>query len=348
MATIIDVAKMARVSKTSVSRYLNSQEQGHMSEETKQRIQDAIDKLDYKPSNIARSLKGKSTNVIGVVVNDMGNPFFVQMIRGIEMEIKDYDYNILICDSYMSVQKEIESLQMLGQRQIDGILLIGMNMPVDHLEKMSLKAPIVLLERDAGSTSFPSVTIDNRMGGYEAVEHLIRQGHKRIAHVTGNMQSSIARERLQAYRDCMCEHGLEVRDAYQVEGRYDIDSGYAGLKKLMELQEPPTAVFCANDMMAIGAIRYLLEYGYRIPEDVAIVGYDDLEVASMVTPSLTTVKQPILELAKLATRILLHKMQKIPIEGELARLSKMKAELIVRKSSSIPRKEPKTPHPRED
>ena len=99
MATIIDVAKMARVSKTSVSRYLNSQEQGHMSEETKQRIQDAIDKLDYKPSNIARSLKGKSTNVIGVVVNDMGNPFFVQMIRGIEMEIKDYDYNILICDS---------------------------------------------------------------------------------------------------------------------------------------------------------------------------------------------------------------------------------------------------------
>lgn len=148
MATIIDVAKMARVSKTSVSRYLNSQEQGHMSEETKQRIQDAIDKLDYKPSNIARSLKGKSTNVIGVVVNDMGNPFFVQMIRGIEMEIKDYDYNILICDSYMSVQKEIESLQMLGQRQIDGILLIGMNMPVDHLEKMSLKAPVVLLERE--------------------------------------------------------------------------------------------------------------------------------------------------------------------------------------------------------
>ena len=193
MATIIDVAKMARVSKTSVSRYLNSQEQGHMSEDTKQRIQDAIDKLDYKPSNIARSLKGKSTNVIGVVVNDMGNPFFVQMIRGIEMEIKDYEYNILICDSYMSVQKEIESLQMLRQRQIDGILLIGMNMPVDHLEKMSLQAPVVLLERDAGGTSFPSVKIDNRMGGYEAVKHLIQQGHKRIAHVTGNMRSSIAR-----------------------------------------------------------------------------------------------------------------------------------------------------------
>ena len=108
----------------------------------------------------------------------------------------------------------------------------------------------------------------------------------------------------------------------------------------MELEEPPTAVFCANDMMAIGAIRYLLEYGYRIPEDVAIVGYDDIEVASMVTPSLTTVRQPILELAKLATRILLHKMQKVSIDGELARLSEMKAELIVRKSSSIPRNEP--------
>ncbi len=333
MTTIIDVAKMARVSKTSVSRYLNSQEQWHMTEETKRRIQEAIDKLDYKPSNIARSLKGKSTNVIGVVINDMTNPFFVQMIRGIEMELKDYDYNILICDSYMSVQKEIESLQMLEQRQIDGILLIGMNMPVAHLERMNVKAPIVLLERDAGDTRFQSVKIDNCRGGYEAVEHLIDQGHRRIAHITGNMQSVIARERQQAYVDCMRSYGIEIREAYQVEGRYDIESGYAGMKRLMELSECPTAVFCANDMMAIGAIRYLLEYGYRIPEDVAVVGYDDIEVASMVTPALTTMRQPVLELAKLATRILLHKMHNAPVDEELAQLSKMKAELVVRKSS---------------
>lgn len=333
MATIIDVAKRAGVSKTSVSRYLNSQEQGHMSEETKKRIQDAIRELHYKPNNIARGLKGKGTNVIGVVINDMTNPFFIQVIRGIEMELKNYDYNILICDSYLSVEKEVESLQMLEQRQIDGIILVGMNMPAEHLANLTLKAPVVLLERSGEGTPYEAVQIDNRRGGYEAVEHLIRQGHKKIAHITGNMDSAVARERRQAYIDCMKEHHLPLLEGYQVEGKYDIDSGYAGIQRLMELKNPPTAVFCANDLMAIGAIRYLLEYGYHIPEEVAIVGYDDIEVAAMVTPALTTIKQPVLELSRLATRILLNKIHYLPIEKEVALAAEMKAELVVRKSS---------------
>lgn len=332
MATIIDVAKLARVSKSTVSRYLNGQVTGRMTEETKARIEEAIEELNYNPSDIARSLKRKSTNVIGLVINDMTNPFFLQMIQGVEAELKDSGYYLLICDSYLDVSKEIECLKMLEQRQIDGIIVAGMNMPAEHLIKLKIKAPVVLLERAEGESNFDTVKIDNHSGSCAAVEHLIEKGHKKIAHIRGASASALAQERAKAYEDCLKAHGLEILPQYEPEGKYNIEGGYEAMKELMHLLEKPTAVFCANDSSAIGALRYLLEKGYRVPEDVAVVGYDDITVAAMVTPPLTTVRQPVMELARVATRILLERINHKE-EKYSSRTVVMKSELIIREST---------------
>ena len=333
MTTILDVARLANVSKTSVSRYLNGQNAGHMTDETKERIESAIRQLEYQPNSIARSLKQKSTNVIGLVVNDMSNLFFLEMMRGVETELKNSGYNLLICNSDNNIQMELECLKMLEKRQIDGVILIGMNMPSSHIEKLQSDIPMVLLERDAGNTNLDSVKIDNRVGAYAAVRHLIQKGHARIAHIQGPVISAMAMERYDSYQECLREHGIQVPSDYVVQGNYKLDSGYAGMKQLMELQEPPTAVFCANDYMAMGALRYLIEHNYKVPQDVALVGYDDIMVAKMVTPSLTTVRQPVLELARTAAQLLLRRIADKDDANYVGQSVVMKSKLIVRSST---------------
>ena len=324
MTTIMDVAKLAKVSKTSVSRYLNGQNVGHMSEETKERIIAAIKELDYQPNSIARSLKQKSTKVIGLVVND---------IRGIEMELKNSGYNLLVCNSDTNVEMELQCLKMLEKRQIDGVILIGMNMPVSHIEKIRTEFPIVLMERDPGKTNLDSVQIDNKVGAYEAVKHLIERGHQRIAHITGPFISTMAMERKESYEECLKDYGIEVWPQFIVSGNYKLESGYAGMQALMALREKPTAVFCANDYMAMGALRFLMEHNYKVPQDVALVGYDDIMVSKMVTPSLTTVRQPVWELAGVATRLLLERIKEKGQKEHKGQKVIMQSELVIRASS---------------
>lgn len=333
MTTIMDVAKLAKVSKTSVSRYLNGQNVGHMSEETKERIIAAIKELDYQPNSIARSLKQKSTKVIGLVVNDMSNLFFLEIIRGIEMELKNSGYNLLVCNSDTNVEMELQCLKMLEKRQIDGVILIGMNMPVSHIEKIRTEFPIVLMERDPGKTNLDSVQIDNKVGAYEAVKHLIERGHQRIAHITGPFISTMEMERKESYEECLKDYGIEVWPQFIVSGNYKLESGYAGMQALMALREKPTAVFCANDYMAMGALRFLMEHNYKVPQDVALVGYDDIMVSKMVTPSLTTVRQPVWELAGVATRLLLERIKEKGQKEHKGQKVIMQSELVIRASS---------------
>ena len=333
MATIIDVAKLARVSKTSVSRYLNEQDRGHMSDETKERIKDAIEQLNYAPNNAARSLKGKASKVIGLVINDLANPFFLQMIQGIETELRDSGYNILMCDSNLDINREIECLRMLEQRRIDGILIVGVNLPVQHLTDLNIRVPVVLLERDSGDSRVDSVKIDNYSGAYAAVDYLIEKGYEGIAHIRGNQASMMAVQRKEAYQAALREHGYEPVKEYEVDGHYTLEGGYSAMERLMQLKEPPRAVFCANDMSAIGALRYLSQNGYKVPQDMALVGYDDITVASLVTPALTTVRQPVMELAKIGTQILLERMEMKEGDTYSPKSVVLKSELLVRDST---------------
>ncbi len=309
MATIADVARLAKVSKTTVSRYLNNQAQGHMSAETGRKIQAAIKELHYNPSAVAQSLKKKCTNMIGLVVHDLTNPFLHHLVLGVETELQGSGMSLLICSSHMDLDEEIGCVEMLNQRQVDGILLVGLNYPIEHILKVRSRVPIVLLERDAPNGEFDSLKIDNTTGVYQAVEHLIGKGHIKIAHIRGPQGAVPAMERYEAYKKCLLEHGITPDDRLVLQGDYKLNGGYEAMAEFMRRTDKPTAIFCANDVMAMGVVRYALEKGISIPKDVALVGYDDIDMVTMITPALTTVRQPVLQLAKKATRILLDRIQ---------------------------------------
>ncbi len=307
MATIDDVSKLAGVSKTTVSRFINKKK-GHMSAETERRIKEAIDELKYNPSAVAQSLKKKSSNMIGLVVHDMSNPFLSQMIQGVEAELKSAGTDLMLCSSHLDLHKEISCIKMLSQRQADGILLVGLDYPLEHILELKASIPIVLLEREAPNHEYDMLRINNRVGGRLAVKHLIERGHKKIAHVRGPIGALPAAERFESYCDVMEKSGIGHSSKWVFEGDYKEESGYKAMEFFHSLNERPTAVFFANDLMALGAVRWAQDNGAVIPEDFAIVGYDDIETASLVTPSLTTVRQPVRQLAGMATKILLKRI----------------------------------------
>ena len=330
MATIIQIAQMAGVSKTTVSRYINGEAEGHISESTQKRIQQAIEELNYRPNDVARSLKRKETDIVGVIVNDISNIFFLPMLKGIEAVLQKADYKMMICNSNISVDQETELIETFLQKQISGLIIIGMNMSVSHIVKMNIDVPTVLFERSASDTPYDSVVIDDELGVRMAVEHLLETGRKRIAHIAGSLKSAISKKRSEIFLQVMEEHGYRVNSEYIVRGDYTRDKAYQAMARLCQLPVAPDAVFCSNDLMAIGATKYLMENHYRIPEDIAVVGYDDIEAASLVTPSLTTIRQPVLELAQKGTKLLLQRMAK---KEKAAKHLVLKPELIIRETT---------------
>lgn len=333
MTTIVELAKYAGVSKTTISRYLNGEAKGHISQETQKRIKEAIEELNYRPNDLARGLKKKQTNVIGVITNDLTNSFFLQMIEGIESELYKADYHMMVCNSAMSLDREIELLKMLDQKMMDGIIVIGLNMPVEHVTKLGIHVPIVLFERDAGKSMYDSIKIDNEKGVELVVRHLVQKGYKRIAHIEGAKESVVSKERKDLFFKTLAEYGRTVKPEYVVTGNYNMNQAYEAMKQLCGLKIPPDAVFCSNDLMAFGAVRYLMEHNYRIPEDIAVAGYDDIDMAAMLQPELTTVHQPVWELARRGTRMLLKRIKMsndIPKEPQSIVLT---PELIIRKTT---------------
>lgn len=332
MPSIADVAKMAGVSPATVSRYLNHRS-GHMTAQTAKRIQEAIDRLGYCPSTLAQSLRNKTTNMVGVVAHDMTNPFFQQMVRGMEEELDRAGIQLLLCSSHMDPERELCCIQMLNQRQVDGILLMGLNQRIMPQLKMDSRAPIVLLEQDALGGIHDSLRIDNKQGARDAVEYLITQGYQRIAHVRGPENAAPAEERYGAYCEVLREHGRAVREELVFQGTYCFESGYAAMEAFFSRPDPPDAVFCSNDTMAFGALRYAAEYGIRVPDQIAVIGYDDIEMASLIMPALTTVHQPVLQLARMAAQILMQRMQKGYSEELPPKSILLKPQLIVRDSA---------------
>lgn len=330
MTTIIDLAKEAGVSKTTISRYLNGEAKGHISPQTQVRIKKAIQDLNYRPNEIARELKGTKTKVVGIVVNDLSNPFFLSMLQEIDLKLRDSGYNMMVCNSEMDVTRETELLKMLDQKRMDGIIVIGLNMSAAHVTRLGLSAPIVFFERDEEECKYDSLKIDNKKGTELATEYLIHKGYRRIAHITGS-GNSVSQERTMVFLHCMKEEGITVPQDYIECGNYKMDEAYLATERLFQLKEKPDAIFCSNDSMAFGAMRYLLEHSYRIPYDVGIVGYDDTEMAQVVTPALTTIRQPVRRLAQMGTEILLQRMgrnKEFPRQDIV-----LEPELVVRRSS---------------
>lgn len=292
--TIKEVAREAGVSIATVSRVFN--DSGPVGDETRRRIVDAAQRLRYIPNGAARSLITSRTMTLGVLLPDLFGEFFSEVIRGIDQTAQQHRYHLLLSSSH-SERAEIEAALQAMEGRVDGLIVMYPGLDVDALRNtVSERLPVVLLNCRIEGGAFDSIIVDNYGGAYAMTEHLVRQGHRRIALITGGSQNYDAAERARGYRAALRDGGAEWSAELEVEGTFTDVSGYEAARRLLTLAPRPTAVFASNDAMAIGALSAFREAGLHVPDDIAVAGFDDIPIAAYVMPRLTTVHVPISEL----------------------------------------------------
>jgi LacI family transcriptional regulator len=303
--TIRDVARAASVSVATVSRVLNGKEP--VREETRSRIRAVVERLDYSPHAAARSLITRRTNTLGVLLPDVYGEFFSEVIRGIDSCARGRGYHLLVSGSH-SDGAEIEAVLRAARGRVDGWIVMSPELDARSLKRsLTDGLPAVLLNGGvANGDPFDSIRVDNYGGAAAMVRHLISLGHRRIAHLAGPVGNRDASERLRGYRDSM--RSLTTRPSRDLEmaGDFREEAGVSAGRRLLTWKNRPTAVFAANDAMAIGLLSCLQESRVRVPEDLAVAGFDDIPIARFATPPLSTVRVPIAELGAQATRLLLR------------------------------------------
>ncbi len=310
ISTIRDVAERAGVSTATVSHILNGTR--HVSDKLKERVRQAMVELNYKPNALARSLRQKKTCTLGIIVPDSANPYFAEVARGVEDACFDQGYNVILCNSDTDLEKEALYIKVLVEKQVDGICLVAASSQT--IEKYldaapQLQIPMVLIDRENPNIVADSVVVENTAGGIKAVEHLLSLGHQRIGCITGPPDLMNSQKRSDGYRQAIQQAGLPLDKSLVVEGDFRYEGGYDATKHLLSLTNPPTAVFACNDLMAVGAISAVVSLGLSVPEDVSIVGFDDIHLAVFANPSLTTVVQPKHEMGVMAAQILLQRIK---------------------------------------
>ncbi|WP_078434995.1 LacI family DNA-binding transcriptional regulator [Metabacillus halosaccharovorans] len=323
-----DVAKLANVSPATVSRVLSNPDL--VSKETREKVMEVINKVNYKPHIVARQFRTKETKIILVVVPDITSAFFSKVLRGIEHVAVQNGYQVILGDTENDTEREQEYINLLLQKQADGMVLLTARQDKTQLEEIAEHFPMVLACEYMDGLNVPTVSIDNISSARKATEHLIQQGHTKIAHITGPINVILSRDRLRGFQQAMMSHDLEIDSAYIQEGDFTFESGYHQMLKLLALETPPSAVFVFNDEMAMGVIKAVKDSHLSIPENVAVVGFDNIKMSSVIEPNLTTINQPKYEIGKKAMELLLKL-----INGESLQKKKfvMKDELIVRESS---------------
>lgn len=326
MITIKDVARAANVAVSTASYALNGSDK--VSEQTREKVLNAARELNYTPNNAARNLKTRKTDLIGLFVHSINGPFYDKLIKGIQdvVNLKEYEL-IIFCDSG---QKPGTSYNFLSERRVDGAIIISPNITDEQvLNLANKKLPMVVLDRKITANNLCSVLVDNRKGTQDAVKHLINLGNKKIGFISGPENSFDNNERLKGYIDTLKSNSIELVDKYILKGKFTEESGYEVVKKyLSENKDIPTAFFSSNDEMAVGAIKAFQENGIRVPEDVAIVGFDDILIASYIQPKLTTVRRPMYELGSFSAHMLISMLAGKPMNSSLV----LSTELVVRES----------------
>lgn len=330
--TMKDVARLAGVSVQTVSCVVNGT--GSISTRTRQRVLRAIDELNYRPDPIARSMRTRQTRLIGLLVLDITNPVHSVIAEAVESAAHANGYKVILYNVSNSPERERESLEAVAEGLVDGLVIVNSVDRERTLRFLAEEEILSVLIDCQSDFSVPTVMVDNVRAGYVATEHLIRLGHRRIAHISGSAPMIISQQRLEGYRRALADHGLTYeRVVYLMKASWDWDfaSGYRAMRELLEGDPRPTGVFAASDQMAIGAYRAIVEAGLRIPQDISVVGFDDIEAAAYATPPLTTIRQPFTDMAASAVATLLRLM-----DGQRAEetLHILPFELVVRGSTA--------------
>ena len=307
MANIRDIAKLAGVSTATVSRTLATPEV--VMPETRAKVEAAVRELDYRPNALASNLRKRRTQNIVVVVPYIHNPFFSGVVQGIEHVAHGHGHKVLLGESQNNQQRLDTYADMLESKEADGLILLGALLPTSIARAVDAgevpAVPIVMACEYFPGLRAPNVRIDNVAAAAAATEHLVQLGHKRVAMITGPSGNPLVKDRVKGYRLQMAKAGLTVPADYVARGDFSVESGYHAMQRLLALTHKPTAVFCANDEMAMGAIRAAREAGRRVPLDLYVVGFDDIRFAEYFDPPLTTIRQPHREIGETAMRLIL-------------------------------------------
>ena len=330
--TIKDVARVSGVSIATVSRVIN--ETGYVKESTRKRVLEAVRVLGYSPSYPARSLSSGSTRIVGAVLPDISNPFFPAVARGIDDALTARGYLLIICNTDNDATQEEALVGMLLGQRVDGIVFVAGGPESGALvRRASRDVPVALIDREIGGVECDAVTCDNYNGAYEMTRHLLELGHRRIAFISGPPNLSTSRKRLAGFRDCLMHSGIaDPPHVYYGDLKYE--TGRSIAREMLDSGQGTTAVFAANDLMALGAERCFTDAGVLVPARMAVAGYDDILMASLSRPSLTTVAQPAYRMGAVAAEMLL---ERLGASGDAARaparLEVLETALVVRDST---------------
>jgi LacI family transcriptional regulator len=327
-ATIRDVARLADASTATVSAVINGT--AVVSEGLMRRVRDAMTALDYQPDQVARSLKVGRTDAIGMVLPDITNAFFPEVVRGVELAAEQQGYSVILCDSNEDPEREQRHLSAFFSRRVDGVLIACSAESNAYESIVRRRFPMVFVDRIPRGLPVSAVSTDNVDAGCRATHHLIQLGHDRIAMIAGNLRLSPHADRLEGFRQAMQSARLPVRDDYMRCGDLKTESGYQQGRELLRLPARPTAILTSNNKMLLGLMGAISEAGVACPRDISVIGFDDYIWTEHFTPKLTTVAQPAREIGRLAMEMLLRKMQGAGSDHEIKLL---KAELRVREST---------------
>ncbi|GGA82395.1 catabolite control protein A [Ornithinibacillus halotolerans] len=311
--TIYDVAREANVSMATVSRVVNGNP--NVKPTTRKKVLATIERLGYRPNAVARGLASKKTTTVGAIIPDISSIFFSELARGIEDIATMYKYNIILSNSDQKKDKELQLINTMLEKQVDGIIFMGANISEEHVKEFSsASVPVVLAATYDGTDSIPSVNIDYELAAYEAAKHLIEKGNKKLAFVAGRKEHTITQLKYKGYIRALQEASIDVREDYIIHGDYTYNSGIKAVQEMMEMNDKPTAVFSASDEIALGIIHGVQDLGHRVPEDIEVLGFDNTRLATMVRPTLSTVVQPMYDIGAVAMRLLTKYMNKEEVE----------------------------------
>lgn len=322
MATMKDIARLAQVSTSTVSHVINNSR--FVSEEIREKVQKVVKELNYTPSALARSLKVNETKTIGMLVTATSNPFFAEVMAGVEQYCQQNHYNLIIATTNGDAERLQHHLQTLIQRKVDGLLLMCGDARLNTDESLNIPLPMVVVDWWFTELNADKIFENSTSGGYLATKTLIDAGHSDIAIITGNLKKSLAKNRLEGYKKALYEANIPLNPNWIIESHFDFAGGLAGMNSLLTQSKKPTAVFACSDTIAFGAYQAIWQHGLSVPKDISIIGYDDIELAKYLSPPLSTISQPKAELGKLAVETLLKRIrtkstafQTIMLEPEL-------------------------------
>jgi len=332
MSKIHQVAALAGVSIATVSHVINNTR--FVSDETRKRVQAAMEEIGYQPNALARSLRRGETKTLGVILPDSSNPYFAEIGRGLELLAFNEGYSIILCNSENDAEIEHQYAEVLSKKQVDGIFFVGTGeRPETLLTLLKHNLPLVVMMRDFGDVQVDTVQSDNYQGGTLATRHLLDAGHTRIACIMGPSGLTLSSQRVNAFKDTLIAAGITPDDSMILQGDFHAESACVITRQLLKRPDPPTAIFACNDLMAIGVICAAAELGRRVPGDLAVIGFDNIQLGNFSVPRLTTVAQPKDELVQTATRYML---ERIADHSLLPRKSVIPTNLVIRQSCGHP------------